>query len=65
MEFDFLGGAREAGAAALGAGEVEIGEELHLYFFETISGAALTATGTGVEGKVAGREFANLGSGRE
>jgi len=61
--FVSLGGAGEAGAIALGAGEVEVGEELHFDFLEAVSGAALAAAGAGVEGEVAGGEVVGFGGG--
>ena len=49
-------GAGVAGAVALGAGEVEVGEELHLDLFEAVAPASFAASGARVEGKVSGGE---------
>ena len=65
VKCDVLGGLGEAGAFALGAGEVEVGEKLHFDLFEAVAGTALAASGAGVEGKVSGGEFAGFGGGGE
>lgn len=50
-------------AVAIGAGDVEVGEELHLDFFKAVSGATVAAAGPGVEGEEASGQLANLGLG--
>ena len=50
-------------AVAVGAGDVEVGEKLHFDLFETVSGAAVAAAGTGVEGEETGVEITGLGLG--
>ena len=57
------GGGFVALAVAVRAGDVEIGEELHFDFFEAVSGAAVAAAGSGVEGEEAGAQLAGLGLG--
>ncbi len=52
-------------AFTFGAGEVEVGEELHLDLLEAIAETALAASGSGVEGEVAGLESSRFGFGGE
>ena len=52
-------------AITVRAGDIEVGEELHLDFFEAVPGAAVTAAGPGVKGKEAGGEIEGLRFGGE
>ena len=50
----------EPGAVALGAGHIQVAEELHLDLFVAVAHAALAAALTGVEGEEPGREALRL-----
>jgi len=52
----FEGGGFVAAAVAIRAGDIEIGEELHLDFFKAVAGAAVAAAGPGIEREKAGFE---------
>ena len=59
------GGLVVALAFAFGAGEVEVGEELHLDLFEAVAEAAFATASAGVEGEEAGLEGGGFGFGGE
>ena len=68
VEFDLEGVGLVAFAFALGAGDVEVAEELHFDFLEAVSGAAFTAALAGVEREEAGGDalgFGVFGGGEE
>ena len=51
---ELQGGGFVAFALAVGASDVEVGEELHFDFLEAVAGAAVAAAIAGVEGEEAG-----------
>ena len=63
--FVFEGGEVIALSFAFGAGEVEVGEELHFDFFEAVAETAFAATSAGVEGEEARLEAGGFGIGGE